>query len=380
MNSKIIDKIRILYGQPRPQSKKAITSHLQEEGVEISYKEVCDIISEYKMRQYHVPTQEVEEVINSQMEVIIKNKLKNAENKQFIDMKMMDYFTDKLIKEMKKMKPPEIFVPEIKVVEGEPIGVLNLADFHTGMQVNSEWNKFNNAIAKERIKQLIEETIVICRSVGIKKLYVIDHGDKIHGIIHITNRVEAEMDVVSQVTEHVNLKSMLYTGLSIELLVIASEKLTGNHGRVIPTKSAAIHKENLEGFVHPMLSYKLQNNKNIIMRDDNIGLEDSEYIMTKIFDEVLLSAHGDKDSTSAERMNRAINMVRKHGYPTFFILGHLHTERLPKPNQMIRTLYLNSFCGQDNFAKSLRFQSRPGQSMLVFYPDGKWDYRPIEFR
>ena len=97
---------------------------------------------------------------------------------------------------------------------GENEAILCISDWHVGATVNRFINKFNHEILKKRVKKVQDDAIRYCALHNVKVLHVLNLGDMIDGNIHVSGRVTAEFDVVTQAMSAAALIYNLLTNLS----------------------------------------------------------------------------------------------------------------------------------------------------------------------
>lgn len=79
--------------------------------------------------------------------------------------------------------------------------ILQISDWHYGLEVDNFLNRYSPAIARARVQQLCDQAIARCHHDGIHKIHVVNLGDLISGRIHLPLRVHSRIDVVTQTME-----------------------------------------------------------------------------------------------------------------------------------------------------------------------------------
>ncbi|MBO7697098.1 MAG: hypothetical protein J6T10_31080 [Methanobrevibacter sp.] len=77
------------------------------------------------------------------------------------------------------------------------IGILQLSDWHYGIDIDSYYNEYNPQIAKDRLSDLLMQVIKIVNEQRLKKLIIVNLGDLIAGRIHLTIRFNSRIDVIT---------------------------------------------------------------------------------------------------------------------------------------------------------------------------------------
>ena len=70
-------------------------------------------------------------------------------------------------------------------IMGDREATLILSDLHIGMQIDDNFNKYNNQIAKERLDYLMNKTIYYCNLHKVETLHIELLGDLANGYLHL---------------------------------------------------------------------------------------------------------------------------------------------------------------------------------------------------
>ena len=68
---------------------------------------------------------------------------------------------------------------------GDNSAILQLSDWHFGMEIDSYFNKYNPEIAIQRLEKLKNQVIERCKRNNVQTLYVVNLSDLIAGRIHL---------------------------------------------------------------------------------------------------------------------------------------------------------------------------------------------------
>ena len=170
--------------------------------------------------------------------------------------------------------------------------ILALSDWHIGAMVDTQWNCYSIDIAKERMEQLLNKVKRYILNYNITNLVVEINGDMVHGLINVSNRVQSEEDVVSQIIIVSDMLSYFINELKPYVRNLKIVTTLGNHGRLIPNKKESINKENMEMLIPEFLKLKLDKDINILTSN---GLD---FIKYKIGDRVICLSHGQYDKVN----------------------------------------------------------------------------------
>lgn len=262
---------------------------------------------------------------------------------------------DKFLLEFKHIAPIKL-QPSGSKFDGKKIAVLNIADCHYGMKFESILNTYNKDVAIERMKVLTRKTIEYLPS--DYKLIVLQLGDNIAGNIHVSTRVDSDMDVVE--STKVFTESIL--GAISEFCEHFSEveyySVHGNHERVTPSKEESLEKENFTNFSDWYIRLATKDIANFKFKTNRIyGIAEYE-----VFNKKMVALHGHQVS-----IGNVSNVAHTIGYiPDQIQLAHFHNLNI-KDHGRTRVIVNPSFCGIDSYASGKLLYGKPHQLLEVFY-------------
>ena len=236
--------------------------------------------------------------------------------------------------------------------------ILSLSDWHIGKIIDNQFNFYNKETSIERVSELKNKVIKYCKNHKVNKLIMEINGDMIEGQIHISSRVQSEMDSIEQIVFVTDLLVSLINDLKPYFEEIKVYTTIGNHSRLIPNKSETITKESFETMIPIRLRDKLQDVKVI----SSNGLDFLQY---EIEDKVICLAHGQND-----KMSSVISDFSKiyKTVPTEVHLGHTHSYKDLNDCDVIVNIN-GSMCGTDDYAITLRKVTVPSQNLIIYDDD-----------
>ena len=237
--------------------------------------------------------------------------------------------------------------------------ILALSDWHIGAMVDTQWNCYSVDIAKERMEQLLNKVKRYILNYNITNLVVEINGDMVHGLINVSNRVQSEEDVVSQIIIVSDMLSYFINELKPYVRNLKVVTTLGNHGRLIPNKKESINKENMEMLIPEFLKLKLDKDINILTSN---GLD---FIKYKIGDRIICLSHGqyDKVNEVIEDFSKMYKCV-----PNEIHLGHTHSYKDINDSNIYITVN-GSLMGSDEYAVNLRKITKPSQNLIIYDED-----------
>lgn len=237
--------------------------------------------------------------------------------------------------------------------------ILALSDWHIGAMIDTQWNCYSIDIAKERMEQLLKKVKRYLLNYNITNLVVEVNGDMVHGLINVSNRVQSEEDVVSQIIIVSDMLSYFINELKPYVKNLKVVTTLGNHGRLIPNKKESINKENMEMLIPEFLKLKLDKDINILTSN---GLD---FIKYNIGNRIICLSHGqyDKVNEVIEDFSKIYKCV-----PNEIHLGHTHSYKDINDSNIYITVN-GSLMGSDEYAVNLRKITKPSQNLIVYDED-----------
>ena len=264
-------------------------------------------------------------------------------------------------KELALMKPLNIgkWVGETD----EKTGILLLSDWHYGDVIHDFVNQFDTDIFIKRLETLIEETRSICVKESFEKLIILNLGDLVSGNIHVSTRVNNEVDIITQVqkvSEYIAqlIQEVLPTVPEIEFYSVAD-----NHSRMTPNKPANIEEENFGRIIHWYLQARFADVDNVKILSNKVhGFDDFDIGMFDVYGEKIIFSHGhnDKISSIVPDLSMMLKVI-----PMSIMTAHLHRNYEEEEHEV--DLIMNpSLCGTNKYAKSIRKSSKPRQKLITY--------------
>ena len=254
------------------------------------YKALFNISNDFEINDNRVLHQQIDE---------LRRQLNNAQKGTLINEQIK-----KLVLKLKDSTPvyPEWLSDCSGINRNDIIGVptLCLSDFHFGEVVDPEQifgvNEYNLAIAKDRVKQVIDKAIELAFHYIANPKYpgiiVPLLGDMTTGLIHEELKVTGEKEILQ-----VNLELL---GVMIEALARLADAfgkvfvpcVAGNHGRItIKARAKGYAYDSMDWLLYQLLAKFLENDKRI-----KFLVSDGEDAQYKVYDFTYRITHGSQFS------------------------------------------------------------------------------------
>lgn len=238
--------------------------------------------------------------------------------------------------------------------------ILQISDWHYGIDIDNHFNKFNTTIAKERIEYLIYYVYNILNKEGVDHINVINLGDMIAGRIHSQIRYQSRVDVITQIMEVSEYIAQMLSEISKFATVDYYDTLD-NHSRIEPNLLDSLDLESLARLTSWYLKQRLKENKNITIHDNTFS---DDIITFSVFSHKVLGVHGDKDKPST--VIEKLSMLSQTHYD-LVLTAHYHHFQCDERNNTI-LVGNGSLMGTDSFAQKLRLSSKPSQNLIICTP------------
>jgi hypothetical protein len=246
--------------------------------------------------------------------------------------------------------------------------ILQLSDWHYGIDVNNFWNVFNPEICVERVAALKNEVIHFCKMFGVRKLHVVNLSDLIAGRIHSTIRLESRCDVITQTIKVAEILAEFLTDISDEDIKIEYYDCLDNHSRLEPIKAESLDLESLVRIIPWYLKTRLEY-QNVTIHE-NVFSDD--IITFKVLDGkyTVGGVHGHKDKPG--KVVDSLTLMTKINYD-LILTAHYHHWSGDEKNETL-VLSNGSLMGTDAYAKDLRLSSKPSQNITLVTEKSVMDY------
>ena len=256
-----------------------------------------------------------------------------------------------------KEKMPLHILPERgNYISGTKAAILELSDWHYGIEVNSYWNVYNTEIAKQRVKKLLDDTILRCQENGVNEIWVVNLADLICGRIHLTLRLQSRIDVITQIIEVSEILAEFLTCLRNTGMKVHYVGCLDNHSRLEPNKSDSLDLESLARITDWYLKERLDGD--VLFHDNEFS---SDIINFEVMGYRIAGIHGDKDKPAD--VVKHLTLMTRQQYD-LVLTAHLHHFSCDEQNETV-VISNGSLMGTDSYAEKLRLSSVPSQNLII---------------
>lgn len=316
-------------------------------------------IDEISFPEFEEKTEEIKRSLYKQQ--VKTRDVWNAYRQTLRDDARVENFIGDLVDAISKIEPLEKITPEYDEREDKEAAML-FSDLHLGVKVNAFYNVYNLEVAKKRVQKYVDYTIEYCKNNKVKRLNVLNLGDLISGHLHVTGRIEQEINLVEQITEACEIMATALYQLQEAAPEVIYRSVTDNHSRAVPSFKENIEAENFSKIIDFYLETRLQDT-NIQFAHDN--LDDEVGMFELLNGKKALFVHGHRDVHNVVVQNW---LGATKEYIDYIFLGHYHNSKV-KTFQGTKVLVNGSIVGTESYAYSKRLFGDPEQTLLIFDRD-----------
>lgn len=305
---------------------------------------------------------ETEQRVKQQLDELFKETVKvrdqKRENRNILrEMARYEHLEDVLLEELRNIEPCKI----VKHIDYEPNSnteaTVMISDVHYGIKVNNTVNQYSPAIAKRCLENLANQVVDYCKLHKVKTLNVELLGDLVSGTIHVSNRVEQEEDIISQVIQISNILTSVIGCFVENIPNVNVYGVFGNHSRVTANKQDHINRENYERLIFSYIENQIKG----INKFKTSGTED--FLLYEMNNgKTVLCTHGDKDSKGS-LVDNYVGLLGE--IPNEIHIGHWHSFKV-EDNNGIEIVTNGSVVGTDDYAVSIRKNSPRSQTLRIY--------------
>ena len=234
------------------------------------------------------------------------------------------------------------------------------ADFKVVGFNNEVFNEYNPKVVKQRFNILSDEIISFCKVNGTNKISLVDLGDSVEGILHLSQLKAMKTDVVDDIIDYSDLIVGFVTTLANEGLIIDMYTSQGNHSdcRLLTGKKGDFPHENLEKIYFRWVSKFTKDNPNIMLHPNLNGLN---YFDVKGYK--FMSAHGQNEKN-------VLNSIKDYEDTykiaiNYFLVGHLHCKNEVEVTSDKEVVQVRSMMGVNDYSQTIKKTSSAGATMFT---------------
>lgn len=242
--------------------------------------------------------------------------------------------------------------------------IVHITDFHIGYVIKEcKGNKFDFAIANERIDKFIVEIYKYIDLYGIKKIYVINTGDTIEHLHMRKNQSQfCEFTQSEQINNAINIIFRFLTALC-EKCEVEYDSVYGNHDRMNGDASANQDGDNADTVIKEQIK-----NYGKLAKMSRLTVVDRPHTDKEIIKEVngilLKAKHGDKAIKDDKQQLKADISMDENFY-TLLLKGHEHNFRCISENKGRYVISTGCLSGFNDYSTAFGCATVASQTIVI---------------
>lgn len=307
--------------------------------------------------------------LDSKTMQMVRDERADAKNKfrQAVRFDRLEDIIARAVETLPPLPPVQSLQPEKGC--DDKVGILQVSDWHYGLETHLHQNHFDTATAFERARSLFQTAKNFYLSQNVSTVYVLVQGDLISGNIHNILRLQNQENLVTQImgvsellAENIHYFSQFFQNVCVVFI-------GGNHERVTPKKDDALAEENYIKLVAWFIEERLRGDTNI----DFLRHKDLDSCYLQVLGKNIGVIHGDRDPFEKAETG----LIRLYGVKFDFVFTshnhHTHYEDIG----YCRVISNGCLSGVDEYAKDLRALSYASQNACVLNSKGELLLYPI---
>ena len=250
-----------------------------------------------------------------------------------------------------------------------PVLVALTSDWHYGYDVPRYYTPEKT---RELVKEFTTKIIRLGYENNVKKIVLVDIGDKIEGVLRNQSIVDSKITPVEQMIE----ATWIMIDMIDELLKhfdVSYFELFDNHSRITPNKNDALEDDSYVTISKSIIERYAQSNERLTY----IEPVNNYYHIMDINGVKMYFCHGHREAV--KNNNTLAQLSMNHGVDLDLLIhGHYHTFGITEVSDDKYQFSVGSIKGPDAFSDKISKKSSRSQGAILVYEDGSFDMRQIK--
>lgn len=300
---------------------------------------------------------ETKKILELKQQRIMLSDEKRQVNERLRELTRVEDFFKRLENKINSDESDIVLKEIVNTKDNEKEAVLMLSDWHYGILIDNEVNKYDSSIAIDRASKLVTKVKEYCILNDVKKLNVFCLGDLISSEIRTIIKMENREDLSTQIYEVGELLAECMKDLS-EIVPLEVTFTFGNHERT-GLKDLSKDSDNFTILIEKLVEKELRGCKNVII---NSSKTNSDLIYKTIKGKNFVGVHGHQENKT--KVATDLQTILNGKNVDYVCMGHLHTQSNRREG-MAEVFVNGSLCGTDAYAYGKRLFSPPSQKLLI---------------
>ena len=260
-----------------------------------------------------------------------------------------------------------------ELYNGEKAMIVCLSDLHIGALVDTDINKYNYEVAKERMNKYLSRVIEEVKANDVSNVYLVNLGDSIENPYMHNLSYSCEFTMAEQIVRASDIIIKFIIGLSKHVNVSFSG-IAGNHDRFHEDKNKGLDGDHAVKAINYAVSTFIENS----------NIERVEYVQAKEYEHSFIvnglnikAVHGDLDGIND------INLIAKHSSLdntsySIIVMGHYHHHSVKEQGLNKTVVGFGSLKGADDYGAKNRRISSASQGFIIVDEFGNYEIRSVK--
>lgn len=314
-----------------------------------------DILNELELKKIELLEERKKlQTINAKYNKIVR------ENARF------DLMLEAMKESIEKLPVPKFEPMYYKNNNNKKIGILTFGDIHFGKKFVSLYNEYSEEIAKERMENLIPETVDIVSKYGFEHIHIINGADSVEGIsLRISMLRSLQSGLVDQVIKFSKFMAAWLNEMSKYVRVTYHHVPSSNHSQIRPFSSGRhdFPSEDMEKIIVHYIHDVLEDNDRV-----EVPIYKNDLIKFKIFDYNIGALHGHQLKNNKSAI-KDLSLLHKTFFDYLFVSHFHHGNALTVgegETNNIEIIQVPSVMGSDEFSDGLMIGAKASATFHVF--------------
>jgi hypothetical protein len=314
-----------------------------------------EILKEYENKKIEVK-KEVKKV--QSLNVELNRTLRETARKELLWDQLKESITQLPVPEFNSYTPPSS--PTQKV------GVLSFGDIHFYKVFKSLKNEYSVDIAKQRMQELLYETVDIVKQQGFDHIHVINGADSIEGMsLRISQLQSIQSGFIDQTIAFCKFISAWLNELSKHVRITYWHINSANHSEIRPFSSSRgeFPSEDLEKVIMHYVHDVLENNPRI-----EVPITDKDFVKIDVLGYNVWALHGHQLKGKKNAI-RDLSILHREFIDYLYIAHYHHSSLLTVGEGLtndVETIQIPSVMGSDEYSDSLMTGAKAGALFDIY--------------
>jgi hypothetical protein len=336
--------------------------HLLKKGYEMATQDRLsddEVLNEYENKRLEVK-KEVKKVQSLNVEL---NKVLREQGRK-------ELMWEQIKVSIQRLPVPDFQYDNLYPTSNEKVGILAFGDIHWRKVFKSLRNEYSEDIAKQRMQQLLYETLNIVHQQGFEHIHVINGADSIEGMsLRVSQLQSIQTGFIDQTISFCKFISAWLNELSKYVRITYHHVPSANHSEIRPFNSSRgeFPSEDLEKVIMHYVHDVLADNPRI-----EVPIAETDFVKLDVLGYNVWAIHGHQLKGKKNAI-RDLSLLHREFIDVLYLAHFHHAGSLTVGESLtsdIEVINIPSVMGSDEYADSLMTGAKAG-AVFDVYERGK---------